>query len=236
MPLAARTILRWCPPLALAALAIASIVRTTRELPERVAHTPRPPVLDWNDAGAFVVDARGVPIAGAHVAAIPRRAWVTEPEVVLTDANGHFQLAVSTVYDLSISVDPADTLTRPPRLFARVLAVAPPFFGQRFVAAPATRYAVRVEDDYGEPLRFLPIELRVRGSSAEIDATFFGPVWGARATDEHGDLVVWSVPGVAVDFLRYTDAALSRHRSIDLASLYGKLVFGPVLSPLVVER
>lgn len=227
--------LRLVPPLALSACAIGWIVSSLRSLPAPLPVVVRPPVLDWNDAGAFVVDPRGIPLAGAHVAAIPKLGWVTDPATVVTDACGYFELPVRAVYELRISFAAADTETLPPRLFARVVEIAPPFFGQRFVLAPTTRYALHVQDDDGEPVRFHALELRRHSLERDLARTRFGPVWSARKTDERGDLVVWSVPGVAAEFYDPRDEWASRRlRSGALRN--GGVVFGPILAPLVVER
>ena len=228
-------LLRLIPPIALSACAIGSIVASLRSLPAPLPVSVRPPVLDWNDTGAFVVDPRGVPLVGAHVAAIPKQGWVTDPATVVTDARGHFELAVPAVYELRISFGAADTDTLPPRFFARVVEIAPPLYGQRFVLAPTTRYALHVQDDDGEPVRFHALELRRRAIESDLERTFFGPVWSGRKTDERGDLVVWSVPGVAAEFYDPRDAWASRRlRSGALRN--EKVVFGPGLVPLVVER
>jgi hypothetical protein len=229
--------LRLVPPLALSACALAWIVSSLRSLPAPLAVIARPPVFDWNDSGAVVVDRRGAPLAGAHVAAIPQRAWVTEPERVQTDALGHFQLSVRAVYDLWISVDEPDTSTLPPRLFARVPGVAPPFYGQRFVASPTTRYSMHVQDERGQPLRFLELDYRSRLSLPGRERIRFGPVWGAHKTNERGELAVWTVPGVMVEFDRFTNPrdARSDNPRFD-AQRFAKLVFGPDMPPLVVER
>jgi hypothetical protein len=196
---------RWIPPLAVALLAIGlaawgavSLSAKTEPSSWRPTHTP---ALDWNDDGAFVVDPSGAPVVGAHVVARPKTAFMGSHVSLRTDERGHFHL-LPAVYDIWIGVDLPSDLSKPPRLFTRLVDVAPPFHGQRIVAAPPRPHRVPVRFGDGSAAPNVEIRWFNRTDVNFIDRLDLGPVWGNRETDERGDLVVWAAPGAVLQWER----------------------------------
>lgn len=236
---------RWIAPLSVASLAIGAAAWSALRLNEESgpASASSAPALDWNDDGAFVVDPSGAPVAGAHVVAQPKSAlgagWVS----LRTDERGHFRVSVASVYDIWIGADLPSDHEKPPRLFAELLDVAPPFCGQRISASPPQLHRVPVRFADGRAAVNVEIAWSNPRSVGLIDQLDIGPVWGGWQTDERGDLVLWAMEGAELAWERQELDLTQPIDSIHGGDGYesrtvnsGTLTLGQTIPALVIAR